>query len=403
MSVQGLIANRSFVFLWWGQILSQLADRILVYVLLVTFYRWWESNLGVSLANLSFAIPAFLFSAIFGVFVDHYRKKRILILTHLGRGILVLFLILFVEFNSSFWPLFMTCFFIFTIAQMFAPAETSIIPELVTKKNLVLANGLFMGTWMGATVFGFAVATPITEFFSLNMNYVVISVCYFIAAFLAMGIKSNVSLTKKTKRVRNVFRDLWQGLKYLRVHLVLQIVFFQLFFGITLLACIAVLGLDYVETVLNLPHEKFGILVSFAGIGMLLGILLLEQLKNYVSKLTLIRFGFLFAAISLWVIGVVDQVSYAYMGVFGLGLGNAFVTVPIQTIIQESVLPSARGRMFGIQNLIIALALTLPPILLGYLSDEYGIQAGFLILAALAGFIFLIQFLLPSPKGLKLK
>lgn len=400
MSMRKLLGTRSFLFLWLGQILSQLADRVLVYVLLVTFYHVAKSNLGVSLANLAYAIPAFLFSALFGVFVDHYRKKYILVFTHAGRAILILLMFVFPGTQEHLVSLFIISFLIFTLAQIFSPAETAYIPELVPPKNLVLANGLFMGTWMATSVFGFALATPIAEYFSLKANYFLIAAGYLGAALLALGIHSDEHLSHQAK-VKNVIRGIFQGFRYVRHHWVLQLIFGLMFFGVTLLSCVSVLALRYVEEILKLPPEKFGILISFAGVGMLLGVLLLDRLKNYISKQSLIRLGFLFAAIALVVIAQVDQISYAYWIVFVLGLGNAFITVPIQTLIQENVVTALRGRVFGIQNMIMSLAFTVPPIAIAYVADLRGIQMGFLSLGILAAVLFLLQVAIPSVHRLR--
>ena len=134
---------------------------------------------------------------------------------------------------------------------------------------------------------------------------------------------------------------------------------------------------------------------------MLLGVLLLDRLKNYISKQSLIRLGFLFAAIALVVIAQVDQISYAYWIVFVLGLGNAFITVPIQTLIQENVVTALRGRVFGIQNMIMSLAFTVAPIAIAYVADLKGIQMGFLSLGILAAVLFLLQVAIPSVHRLR--
>lgn len=136
-----------------GQLLSQLADRIFIYVLMILAYTLTRSNLGVSIPMLSFGIPSILFGSLAGVYADRLDRKGIMVISCILRGLLILLLVPLV--NKSVPLIFLVSLFIYTVAQFFAPAESSSIPELVEKKNLIVANSLFVITWMGASMLGF--------------------------------------------------------------------------------------------------------------------------------------------------------------------------------------------------------------------------------------------------------
>ena len=140
-----VLSNIGFLLLWLGQLTSQLADRIFVYVLMILVYQLTKSNLGVSLPLLAFGIPSVLVAPWAGVFVDKLDRKWIMVITDVLRGVLILMLIPLI--SKSVTLIFLVSLLIYSASQFFAPAETSSIPELVDRKNLIIANSLFMITW----------------------------------------------------------------------------------------------------------------------------------------------------------------------------------------------------------------------------------------------------------------
>jgi predicted MFS family arabinose efflux permease len=67
-----------------------------------------------------------------------------------------------------------------------------------------------------------------------------------------------------------------------------------------------------------------------------------------------------------------------------LGAFAALVGVPMQTTIQVETPPEMRGKVFGLQNNAINIALTLPLALAGISETYFGLNIVFLGLAVLA-------------------
>lgn len=67
-----------------------------------------------------------------------------------------------------------------------------------------------------------------------------------------------------------------------------------------------------------------------------------------------------------------------------LGVGAALVAIPAQTTIQEETPETERGRVFGLQNNLINIALSLPLVLAGTLVSSIGLQPVLWLLAGLA-------------------
>jgi MFS family permease len=57
-----------------------------------------------------------------------------------------------------------------------------------------------------------------------------------------------------------------------------------------------------------------------------------------------------------------------------LGFGASLIAVPMQTLIQEKTPESMRGKVFGFQNNAVNIALSIPLVIAGPLTDKFGLQ-----------------------------
>ena len=74
-----------------------------------------------------------------------------------------------------------------------------------------------------------------------------------------------------------------------------------------------------------------------------------------------------------------------------LGIGAAFVAIPAQTTIQEDTPETERGRVFGLQNNLINIALSLPLVLAGTLVSSVGLEPVLILLAVLAALAAVLE------------
>src|SRR5438309_10976276 len=88
-SMLELFKNRHLLLLWVAQILSQTAQQIINLALIVQVQNITNSSTAVSGVIICFTIPAIMFAAIAGVFVERNSKKTMLVLTNLARGVMV--------------------------------------------------------------------------------------------------------------------------------------------------------------------------------------------------------------------------------------------------------------------------------------------------------------------------
>jgi predicted MFS family arabinose efflux permease len=376
---KAVFSNLGFMLLWLGQLTSQLADRIFVYVLMIIIYQSTHSNLGVALPLLAFGIPSVLVAPWAGIMVDRLDRKWIMVVADLIRGGLILLIIPIVS-ESLLW-VFLVSLLAYTAAQFFAPAESSSIPELVEKHNLIVANSLFMITWMISSVMGFGLGAPIVNLLAEKKTLVASATLYFISAsaILLIPIRTRARATKAS----GVWKDIGLGFEFIRRNPIIQYSLLKLFVAAAAIASLSLLAISYAGEVLGIGERNFGYLIIVIGAGMLLGMFTLERLRHYLKMGTIVIISFIVSGLVLVGMTFVKDVKFALPLILVLGLGNIYITSTIQTILQHHIPWQIRGRIFGLQNMLVNSAFTLPVLIFGMIADFWGILTAIMLLGCM--------------------
>jgi MFS family permease len=392
---KALLKNRSFLFLWTGQMVSQIADKVLAVmsIALLDTYNIPERYAASSSSYIFLAttIPAILFGAAAGIFVDRYPKKKIMVVSDLIRGGLILLLpILPKEFVVLLFMAFATS----TITQAFAPAEQSAIPLVVKPENLLTANALFATTSTASVIVGFGIAPAmlmaVTNISRNGSREILVASLYFIAAGLGqfVKLKETVDTSSHTRKV-NPWHELKVGFVYIRSNRLLLNAMLQLAVFSSTIAALPVLAVKLTAEV-GLKPEEFGFLVAPAGIGLVLGAGIIGHFGNRIQQKSLPLIGFVGMSAVLVTFTFVDSLLLGIICAGILGLGASLIAVPVQTLIQEKTPESMRGKVFGFQNNAVNIAVAIPLIMVGPSTDRFGLSPvlwGMSVIVTIAGIL----------------
>lgn len=378
---RALLKNRNFMLLWIGQLVSQLADKVF-FVLMVALLENYPPLPGLaensmySTLMVAFTIPAILFGSAGGVFVDRFPKKLIMVGSDVVRGLLTL-CIPFLP--REFLILLLLTFAISTVTQFFAPAEQAAIPLLVRKENLMAANALFSSTMMGALIVGFAVGEPILSWAknSVGAEYgqeLVVAALYLVSAGIMQPInfKDN-KFHDNSQPAINPWTDFKEGLRYLKKNRLVLNAMLQLTTLYCVFAALTVLAIRLAEE-FGLKEKQFGFFLAAAGVGMVLGAGILGHWGEKLNQKPLPLIGFLLMALVLGVFSFTHNLLLAFALCALLGIGAAFIGVPMQTLIQQQTPPTMYGKVFGFQNHAVNIALSAPLAITGPVTDALGLR-----------------------------
>lgn len=405
-----VLQNRNFLILWSGQVFSQIADKVYLVLMIALIASQFDTpgqtiSGWVSAIMIAFTIPAVLFGSVAGVYVDRWAKKPVLVVTNLMRGGLVLLLPLglwaapgwggWFGLPVGFGLMLLITFWVSTLTQFFAPAEQAVIPLIIEKRHLLSANSLYTTTMMASVIVGFAVGEPLLGLADRVLGpldggtgvgkELLVGLSYGVAGMILLGMDPGRDRQPEPLEVTPPFwRDIREGLGYLgqqaqvRSAVIQQVLLFSVF------AALAVLSVRLAELLPTLKSSQFGFLLAAGGVGIALGAALVGQFGQRFSRGRLSFLGSLGSASTLAGLATVSERLWLALGlIFLLGFFASLVGIPMQTIIQEKTPPEMRGKIFGLQNNLVNIALSLPLALAGLAEATFGLSRVFLSLGVL--------------------
>nr|WP_290227715.1 MFS transporter [Trichocoleus desertorum] len=387
---RSLMKNRAFLVLWTGQVLSQIADKVF-FVLLITLLVDYKPLPGFensmrSLLMIAVTIPAILFGSAAGIFVDRFPKRQILSGGNLFRGLLTLAIPIL---PKAFVLLLLIAFLESVLTQFFAPAEQAAIPLLVEREGLMTANALFTTTMLGSLIIGFAVGEPLLSFANLAGNFgqeIMVGGLYILAAVVLWLMPIKEKAVADHLVAVHPWHDFKAGLRYLQKNRLVSNAMLQLTILYSVFAALTVLAINLVEDI-GLKANQFGILLAAAGIGMVLGAGVLGHWGDRFHHKPLPLIGFLCMAFALSMFTFTTNL-WVGLGLSAfLGIGASLIGVPMQTLIQQQTPEAMRGKVFGFQNNVVNIALSLPLAIAGPLTDAIGLRAVLLSMSILVSMV----------------
>jgi len=364
--------NRNFMTLWSAQLVSKLGTQAFQIALIFTVKELTGSASMMGLFALLTGIPAILLGPIGGALADRYSRRKIIILSDLTRGLLILSVAVLAWQMPDATPLILgwlllVSIFSASIASFFGPAIAAVIPDLVPRERVAGANSLgqlsnqisaILGMTLGGVVYS-AVGSLVLLFFDA------FSFLFAAGAETTVQFPQHIPSTETTVRAKfEAFKlDLVEGMRYVwKRHGLRNFVLISMllsFFG----APVAILLPFYVQDVMNVNAAWYGILLSFYGGGAMIGFILAGAVTlpaKMRGKLTIA--AILLQAALYGSLGLAPNVWVASTLMVFHGMMNGFIQVHITSIIQVSTPSDIRGRVFG---LLAAMAGALAPLAMG--------------------------------------
>ncbi len=405
--------NGGFLRLWLSQASTQIGGNMVLFGLTVIVSDT-SSKTAVSLLILTFLVPAVLFSAVAGVYVDRIDRRLILVFTNLLRGFAFIGLYLV---GTQIWLILLLNIFISTVTVFFAPAELAMIPVLVKRSQLLAANGIFTLTLNAAFALGFALLGPlVVKVAGAEAVIVVVAGLYFLAAAFCVtlpaappprasddGPHSTLGVGEAEQAMGSTFDQLREGFAFIRANRTISWSLIYLAIAASLVGVLGVLGPAFARETLGLSGEDFAVVVLPLGFGIVMGILLLNSYGRYFHRRRvieggLIALGILLAALSasgpisrflqgadrpggLDLSGVTSLLAVVVVIAFFAGIAYGLVAIPAQTGLQEDLPEDVRGRVFGVLGMLVSVASFLPIIIVGPIADVVGTTVVIFIMA----------------------
>lgn len=371
-------------------------------------FRWliassWVSNLGdgfalsagpllvasqtrdptlVAMASLLQRLPWLMFALGAGVVADRHDRVRIVVLADTIRGLLVALLAVSIVTSHVDIAVVLVAMFLLGTAEVFSnTASNAILPSLVDRDDLILANARLQGGYytvyqlIGPPVGALAVSRGMSVPFFGQAVLVVAG-----AALMArVGRRSDGASTERppTGAGRHLRAEVAEGFQWVRSNpavrtLVLTILIFNLTFG----AAWSVLVL-WAQERLHMGPVGFGVLTAAAAAGGVVGISLYGRITRRVSLGNLMRIGLIIETFTHLAFALTTNsvVAVAIMAVFG---AHAFVWGTTSSTVRQRAVPDGlRGRVNAINSVGVFGGIVAGSALGGPVASRFGITAPF--------------------------
>ncbi|SDO37788.1 MFS transporter [Geodermatophilus sp. DSM 45219] len=382
-----VLAQPAFRRLWAARTVSQWGDVFSFVALAILIYRLTGSGLGVAGVVVAEIIPVLLLAPLAGVVVDRLPRIRVMVAADLVRAVLAGVLAVW---QDDPVVVYAVAFGLSAGAVFFNPAANSVLPSVVTDREIVAANS---ATWTAAVLSQIVLAPLAGGLVALvgpGWAFGVNAVSFVASALVLRGLR----LTEPPRAVgrRRLLAEAREGVALVgRDRLLRALAIGQLLAAVSAGATSALLVVLAAEH-LGAPADAYGLLVAAIGVGAALGpTLLLRWIPD--PRRPLYVFGpYVLRGLVDLVLASVRSLPVAAGALAVYGVGTSTGAVTFNSLLQSQVTDRTRGRVFALMDLLWQAGRLVSLGVGGLLADVVGIRAVFylggalLLLAAAVGF-----------------
>ncbi|MEP6817769.1 MAG: MFS transporter [Marmoricola sp.] len=369
-------------------------------------FRWlvassWTSNIGdgialaagpllvasqtdspslVALAALLQRLPWLLFGLHAGVLADRVDRRIVVMAADWLRTVVLVALVSTIVGGRVSIAVVLIVMFLLGTAEAFADTTTSaILPMVVEKRDLGIANARLMGGFILANQLA---GPPIgAALFAAGMSWPFVTQAVCVA--LGVVLVSRVALPTHGKaatpeappsRVRD---DIREGVQWLWSHppvrtLAITIVTFNVTFG-----CAWSVLVLYSRERLGLGAIGFGLITTVSAVGGLVGTASYGWLERRFSLATIMRTGLIIETLTHLALALTRSPLLALAVFFVFG-AHAFVWGTTSTSVRQRAVPSeVQGRVGSVYMLGVMGGMVVGAAIAGPLANQWGITAPF--------------------------
>jgi predicted MFS family arabinose efflux permease len=397
--------NRNFRRLWTAQIISEVGDWFYTLAIYSLLLQYTGKASSVAYALICQVLPQVFTGSIAGVINDRISRRQVMIAADFCRAVIVACMLL-VRSASMVWFVYPLLFLETVMWAFFEPARSSVIPNVVSKNDVIVANTLSSTTWSFNLAIGSTVGGIVAAILGRDAVFVLNSLSFIVSALLIsrMNFVETHTETQGPLRARELFnyQPIIDGFRYMRSDLRLTAM-------VMAKSGVGLLGVSWVvfpimgERTFNISHYgiaperaaliSMSILMGARGVGALIGPLVAAKWAGR-SQPRLrrgIALGFLLGAVGYMILSAAPNIWIAAALIVIGHCGTSNVWVFSSTLLQLNTDDRFRGRVFAAELSLTMLVLAAVSYVAGFVLDR-GVSPRALVFGA--GALMLIPFVL---------
>ncbi|WP_282946606.1 MFS transporter [Cellulomonas endometrii] len=328
-----------------------------------------DSGLAVGITTALQFLPTLLLSAWAGVLADRVNRRKLLMLTQGGMGLLAFGLgVLVLSGNAELWHVYLFALGLGAVAALDQPVRQTFVAELVPAGRLSNAVGLNSTSFNAARLIGPGLAGLLIAAVGTGWVFVINGVS-FAATILALLLMRTSELRPMpvAPRAKGQIRE---GVRYVRGRSDILVI-------MVVICVVSTFGLNFQMTSALMARAEFGkgageygILGSVLAIGSLAGALLAARRERPRVRLV-IGAAFAFGVATGVQALMPTYTSYA-IACIPVGLASLTMMTAANTTIQMSTDPAVRGRVMSLYMIVMLGATPVGSPIVGWIGETFG-------------------------------
>ena len=377
-STFAIFRNRSFTFLWLGQLISTIGNALTSLAASIVVFRLTGSALSVGLMLIATSAPTLVFGLIAGVFVDRFDRKRIMIIADLARAVVVILIPFLLPYGIA-W-LYIIVMLTSVIGQFFDPAHASVIPEIASDEELAAANSFIAISAFGSTAVGFAAAGLIASKFPIEWAFYINGLTFFFSGLCILAVRIAPLQVEGETTIRLIGKNLRAGMSFLANNALLRsllMVSLPVLLGFGLWNSLL---LPFAERALHASEFEFGLQEALTSVGFVVASLIMAKVGDRLREGQWIAISYLGMALAAIFYSRTASIPLAIVLVTIVGFMNAPAMISGRLLIQRNTERGIRGRVMSVFSVAKNIAFLLGMAAAGF-ADLVDIRAMMLISA----------------------
>lgn len=388
--------GRDFWLYFSGQLISQIGSSFTLFALPLLVFKLTHSANNLALTTVSNFAPYLLFGLILGALVDRFNRRRMMLLTDVGRAAMITVLPLLALVGAlRVEDIYAVAFVQSTLGILFNCGQFAAIPSLVGRDNLVAANARIMATNSVGQILGPILAGVLVTLMPTADLLFFDAASFVVSAASLAAIRRSFNAVNRPGRanngVRGLLRDVRVGLQYVweqpalrSISLMMALINFVTTTEITQLVLFA-------KRVLSASDSEVALLYAAGAAGLLVASISAAAIRRRLSFAVcalgaLVLYGLSVMAMAL--IGSYPAALALWAAASGCGLLLNINTVSLR----QAIVPNEMyGRVISIGQVLAWSAIPLGALagaaairLFGTVTDVYAAIGGLTVLIALS-------------------
>ncbi|MDF1795246.1 MAG: MFS transporter [Coxiellaceae bacterium] len=232
-----------------------------------------NSITSVTIVMFCFWLPTVILGPFAGVLVDRYPRKPLFVITNFSRALLLIVFGFYEYYHPSLYGLYLLSLLQGVVFSLVLPVIMAIIREIVTEKQLLMANATVDIAYETGNVLGMATAGFVIALVSMAGTLIVDGIFFILAGLMSAAMRvDHKKLNNQTAlSVKSVFVDMGLGFRYVIERKPLIVIYTIQLLVMVAFMTVPILIAPFASNVLKANVSEFGMIEASLSVGVIIG------------------------------------------------------------------------------------------------------------------------------------